>query len=1115
MRKVMIGVIMFAAWAVVAEEIHPISVYTLVETTNGHPIEMMLDGNPDTFAELLDDTREGKDTNTLPPCGGRPVTALFVLDMGCEQKVSGMRLVSQKSRWLARMAYNVTVSTCGDAKGKADICVITEKKVLPITFCGESAFVTWAPVTARFFSVRINESDEGMINSLGTYMTWLNNPSRAILGHTFSGDGRHFVTDIAEVTLFDREPEDFPRPNLSKIAYPRSRLEKDWLLQDAGFDDFARAFMSTNSAELEKRMVMKVAKDLTDPGDIAFPDTPGCDPQWKSLYFRLCEKRRMERLRNVTKHALQIVYVKHYTYGCNATLGSAEHVTDDLTDSRPRNWTKGGQLCLLKILPDGSVTNEVLLDKPDGCIRDPNLSYDGTRLVFSMRDSYNDNAYYNPHRWSPSFRAPLPWDAYEKRCGDDYHLYMMDLTTRKITQITRSPFVNGRIVPCADVEPCFVSANRIIFQSTRCEQVMPCHQTLVSNLYGCDTDGGNFRRLAFDGASTFYPQQLNDGRILYTRWEYNDRNARFQQSLLTMNADGTAQMEYYGNNSFYPASLLHFRQVPGTTKIIGIVSGHHVHQKGKLIVIDRRKGTQGDSGIEYVAGSAVNEEPGRHVSNYADDPKVSGNRNVVFIDYFGQLGPQWQYPYAFDENHYLVTFLPEGTLIDKSGVNPNFGIYYQTADGDRELLAYDLSVECSQPVPVMARKPVPQRGSLIDFAQSYGKFYVQNVYVGPGLKGVAAGTIKKLRVVGIEYRPMYLHTGMMHCPCDKPYEEFIPYGGDGSGEAITASGSWDIKHVLGEVDVAQDGSCAFEVPANNGVYFQLLDERGRCVQTMRSWTMVMPGETMACTGCHENKAQVYPVGQGAVSGNVQVQHLRPMAGQLQHPLLSRIDREGLLASMDNYLGVNTPRSCDPDVTTEGFSFICKIQPILDSHCVKCHDGSTKAAGRPNLTGKEAIDFRKGAGRRFSKSYAALTANGRQTTMLNWYSATGRSAMLPPYAQGSTQSKIMEHLEPLHHGVKVSDEEKRLFACWIDLSIPFGGSYAEATTWTPDERRITEYHQDKRKVFAWQEVNMLRAQLNMQPVPLRCLQSGVFEPVRSSSLVQVNTTAHVINAIKMK
>ena len=267
-----------------------------------------------------------------------------------------MRLVSQKSRWLARMAYHVTDFTCGDAEGKTNVRVIAEKKALPVTFCGESAFVTWAPVAARFFGVRVNESDEGVVNSLGTYMQWLNNPNRAIWGHAFSGDGRHFVTDIAEVTLFDREPEDFPRPNPPDTAYPRSRLEKDWLLQDAGFDDFASAFTSTNGAELEKRMLAKVAGELADAGDLALPHAPGRDPQWRSLYFRLCEKRRAERLRNVTKHATQIVYVKHYTFGCNATLGSAEHVTDDLTDARPRNWTKGGQLCLLTIRPSNAAS---------------------------------------------------------------------------------------------------------------------------------------------------------------------------------------------------------------------------------------------------------------------------------------------------------------------------------------------------------------------------------------------------------------------------------------------------------------------------------------------------------------------------------------------------------------------------------------------------------------------------------------------------------------------------------------------------------------------------------------------------------------------------------------
>ncbi|HNX34824.1 MAG TPA: hypothetical protein PKM57_09375 [Kiritimatiellia bacterium] len=1092
MRKAVIGGWIFsAALFAAAEEFRPASVYVGGETAAEHPAVLMADGNPDTYAELLDDTRSGQDEKTLPPFGSAPVTAAFVVDLGRERTTAGMRLVAQPSRWLARMAYSVTVFTCGDAQGKTAVRVIADKTVLPVTFCGDSAFVEWAPVSARFFGVRVNESDEGAINGLGTYMQWLNNPNRAIWGHPYSGDGRHFVTDIAEVALFDRKPEDFPYPNPPETAYPRYRLEKDWLLQDAGFEDFARAFTSTGDAALERRLVSKVAVELKNAGSVEFPEAPGCDPRWRALYVRLCEQRRAERLENVTRHATRIVYVKHYTFGCNATLGATGHVTDDLTDARPRNWTKGGQLCLLTIRPDGNVTHEVLIDKPDGCVRDPALSYDGERLVFSMRDSYNDNAYYVPHRWAPSFRAPLPWDAYEKRRGDDYHLYAMNLATREISPLTRSPVINGRVVPCADVEPCFASDGGIIFQSTRCEQVMPCHQTLIANLYRCDADGGNIRRLAVDGASTFYPQQLADGRVLYTRWEYNDRNARFQQSLLTMNPDGTAQTEYYGNNSFYPASLLHFRPIPGSSKAIGIVSGHHVHQKGKLIVIDRRKGTQGDSGIEYVAGSAIGEEPGRHPSSYADDPKVARNRNVVAIDSFGQFGAQWQYPYALDEDRYLVTFLPEGTLIDKSGVNPNFGIYYQTADGARELLAYDPAVECSQPVPVMARKPVPRRGSLVDFSQAYGKFYVQNVYIGPGLKDVAAGTIKKLRVVGLEYRPMYLHSGSMDCPCDEQYRKFIPYSGDMSGEAVTAGGAWDIKHVLGEADVAPDGSCAFEAPANNGVYFQLLDARGRCVQTMRSWTMVLPGETMACVGCHESKEQVYPAVQGSVYGHVQ--RLRPMAGQPPHPLLARLDRDGLLGSTDNYLGVNAPRPCDPDAPTEGFSFIRQIQPILDAHCVKCHDGGPKAAGRPDLTGAESPGFRKGAARRFSKSYAALISGGRQTALLNWYSATGQSAMLPPYAQGSTQSKIMEHLEPSHHGVAVSDAEKRLFACWIDLSIPFGGSYFEATAWTPDDRRITDYHQDKRAIFAWEEVNALRAQLELLPLPLGALGSGAFSP----------------------
>ena len=77
-------------------------------------------------------------------------------------------------------------------------------------------------------------------------------------------------------------------------------------------------------------------------------------------------------------------------------------------------------------------------------------------------------------------------------------------------------------------------------------------------------------------------------------------------------------------------------------------------------------------------------------------------------------------------------------------------------------------------------------------------------------------------------------------------------------------------------------------------------------------------------------------------------------------------------------------------------------------------------------------------------------------------------MLPPYAMGSARSGIMRHLTTAHHGVRATDEERRVFACWIDLGVPFGGSYAEATRWNEEDRRIFDYQQRKRVAFADRE-----------------------------------------------
>ena len=884
----------------------------------------------------------------------------------------------------------------------------------------------------RDVRVDVLESGAPGILATGMYSAWGDWRVRDAFGIPRNRKDEPPDPRFAAIRLFASPPEDFPAWNAHPgRAFPESRLRKDWLLQDFGFGGFWEAARTNGPA-----------------------------------YWDACAARRRRRLAQVARDCPRIAYVKHYTINGDAELSGNAQVTDECYCAHPRNWRRGGQLCLLTVRADGTVANEVLLDRPEGCIRDPDVSFDGRTLVFSMRNSFAAD------EESRNFKR-RPLATMLKPNGDDYHLYTLDLETRKLTQLTFSdPH------PCADFEPCWLSDGRIAFQSTRCVQVIPCHRTQDSNLYVCDADGRNIRRLGYDGGSTFYPQELPDGRILYTRYEYNDRNARFQQPLFTMNPDGTMQTEYYGNNSWYPTSLIHFRPIPGTRRAIGIVSGHHVAQKGKLAILDNSLGRQGDAGITFVAGADIRERPGVVKSDYTSDPvftKAHAEQDPFVDDFATQHGAQWQYPYPLSEGDWLVTFLPEGSLRgSKCGDGPNFGIYWQNAAGERELLAYDPAIECSQPVPVRPRRrAVARRCVAADPNEAYGTFYVQDVYAGEGMRGVTRGTVKTLRVCAIEHRPMFLHNGSMYAPHDECFNAFIPYYGDNSGEGVAVSGgTWDVKHVLGEVDVAADGSCAFVAPACNPVYFQLLDAEGRCVQTMRSWATLMPGEFNSCIGCHEEKRDAPSA--AAPPRTLPVQRLRPAPGQGAHPLLARLDAGGRRACAANMLGVNAARSADPEAPTEGFSFRRLVQPILDRRCVRCHDGSNP--DRPNLTAKVVADPRQRAGgknpiyahRAFTESYWALTRQGRQTPFVNWYSSTGCSTMLPPCAMGSTRSGVMRHLASEHHGVQTTEEERRVFACWIDLGVPFGGSYAEATRWSEEDRRIFEYQQRKRMDFAERE-----------------------------------------------
>jgi len=624
-----------------------------------------------------------------------------------------------------------------------------------------------------------------------------------------------------------------PAAGMSKAspAVTWDDLLGDWCLQDAGPSDKGKkCFIDPAGFEMESRMVARVLDELgqaggempTEMAKLVQAKVPGADARWKNLYIRACKVRRTRRLAPLLAKFPKIVHTRHYNMG-----GSHYAYTEGQSDAQAeRHFKPGSALCLLAL--DGGLgsTRDLIADA-GGVIRDPDVSHDGKRILFA---------------WKKSDRQ------------DDYHLYEMDAASGKVRQLTAG-------LGFADYEGAYLPNGNIVFNSTRCVQTVDCWWTEVSNLYICDKDGGYMRRVGFDQVHSNYPTVTDDGRVIYTRWDYNDRGQLYPQPLFQMNHDGTGQAELYGNNSWFPTTIMHARGIPGTQKIVAVLSGHHTHQRGKLALIDPSVGTQEATGITLIAP--------------VQDTKA------VKIDAYGQNGEQFQYPYPVP-----------------------FGIYFMDIDGRRELLATHAKISCNQPVPLAPRPAGAVRPSTVDYGKTTGAYYVRDVYVGAGLKGVPRGTVKRVRVVALDFRAAGVGSNRN--------------GGPAGGALVSTpvaidNGSWDVKTVLGSAPVHEDGSAMFRVPARTPVYLQLLDANGFVVQSMRSWSTLQPGEVFSCVGCHEGKNDASPA-----TGHV-----------------SQALRKGAVA-LDPFYG-----------EARGFSFPRDIQPILDKHCIRCHnDRSAKLVAVP-------------------------------------------------------------------------------------------------------------------------------------------------------------------------
>jgi len=328
-------------------------------------------------------------------------------------------------------------------------------------------------------------------------------------------------------------------------------------------------------------------------------------------------------------------------------------------------------------------------------------------------------------------------------------------------------------------------------------------------------------------------------------------------------------------------------------------------------------------------------------------------------------------PYPLPNGCFLVARGPSVLLMDGQGVTTP--IYTLPADDT------DAGLECHEP-RVLAPRPrqrlVPPR---FDPAKQAGRLVLADVTYGRNMAGVKPGDVKKLLV--LESLPKPVNFNMPGHPMFQ-----ISYM-----EPLSIGGTFCLARVLGTVPVEPDGSAHFELPAMRSVFFVALDENDLSVKRMQSFVTVQPGETTSCSGCHEQRTNTPPPAAGLMA--------------LERPA-SRIE----------------PFAEIPDVP----DFPRDIQPILDRHCVECHNPDRREGG-VDLCGDHTPAY--------SVSYWTIVKRRLISDARNGYGNR------PPRSIGSSASRLLDYIDGSHYDARLSPHERITLILWIETGATYPGTYA--------------------------------------------------------------------------
>ncbi|TWU38361.1 HzsA-related protein [Novipirellula artificiosorum] len=528
-----------------------------------------------------------------------------------------------------------------------------------------------------------------------------------------------------------------------------------------------------------------------------------------------------------------ILFMRHPPYRINAI---APHTSGGATPSAICVWDP----------EHPQDAPRVVFEEEGLSLFDMNLSYDARTLFFSARRSGVEGG---------------------------WHVYEIGVDGSNLRQITSGP--------SSDISPLPLPNGRIVFISDRASTFVQCQAHTAPLLYSCARDGSDIRRLSGNIDSDHSPQIMDDGRILFTRWDYGiEKNVDARHALWTMNPDGTEMKLFFGNTIEDPCGFWEARPVPGRPEIVCAFGPHHNYHAGMAGLVWNGRGPEAPRGEGFRFITTERPFFGDTTVPYGWQDLFPVHERLFLASYGGDGGHKNRLYLLDDRGNRKCLYEAEGELgcwnpirLAPTAVPPT------------------IAQTCT-PVPWQYRDPEEMN---LHPDSDTGTLLLYDVYQGIA-PDVARGEAKWIQVMEQVQKSRRMADGEAwgHTP-------------------IISRGTVHVRREVGLVPIEADGSAHFTVPALRSLSLNVLDEEGMALMRMGSDMHVMPGEMQSCIGCHENR-----------SGGV------PPSSRARQPL----------AAMSPPV---TPVMADWG--TDGIIDYQKVvQPVWDAYCVSCHSGQQPEAG---------------------------------------------------------------------------------------------------------------------------------------------------------------------------